>query len=149
MATGLGTRLLSGAVGAAALTTVHQLAQQVRRDAPRMDLVGMEVLARTIASAGGRVPRADRLFRITLAGDLISNGLYYSAVPAPSSAQAWRRATGLGLLAGAGALLLPRYVAAGDPPHSDSVANNVMTVAWYLAGALAAAACAELLRRRE
>lgn len=147
MTNGLGLRLASGAVGAGVLTTIHQAAQRVRDDAPRMDLVGMRVMARGMAESGAEVPDDDHLYNLTLAGDLVSNAVYYSAIPATTRKATWRRAIGLGLIAGVGALMLPRYFGAGDPPHSDSVANQLMTVAWYLAGALATAAAADLMRR--
>jgi len=145
----LTSRLVSGAIGAGVLTAIHQAAQRVRDDAPRMDVVGMEVIERTLARAGATVPGREQLFYPTLAGDLIANGIYYSVVPAASARQTWTRALALGLIAGAGALLLPRYVASGDPPHSHGVANQVMTVAWYTAGAIATAACAEWFRRSD
>lgn len=135
-------------VGAGVLTAIHQLAQRIRPDAPRMDVVGMEVMARGMRIAGLGVPDVSTLFKQTLAGDLASNATYYSWIPADTRGATLRRAVALGLVAGVGALTLPRYVAGSDPPHSRSVANNVMTVAWYLAGALATAVTAEILRPR-
>ena len=148
MSVGLPERLVSGAIGAGVLTAINQAAQSMRRDAPRMDLVGMQATARGIALAGGRVPDAQRLFCLTLVGDLVSNGIYYAAIPSRTSRATWTRAVAVGLSAGAGALLLSRYVIGNDSPHSDSPANNVMTVAWYLAGALAAAAAAHVMNKR-
>jgi hypothetical protein len=58
----------------------------------------------------------------------------------------WPRAVALGLAAGIGALVLPRRLGLGDPPRSFRPANQVMTVAWYLLGALATAAAAKPLR---
>ena len=141
-------RLASGAVGAGVLTLVHQTGQQIRSDAPRMDVVGMEVLGKTLVRAGAPVPDPRRLFNLTLAGDLLSNAIFYAAVPADTPHSTFRRAAVLGLSAGMGALVLPRYIVGIDPPHSQHAANNVMTVAWYLAGALAAAAAFEMIRRR-
>lgn len=142
------SRLVSGAVGAGVLTAIHQTAQKYRDDAPRMDVVGMDMMSRTIAEAGGAPPSRAQLFNMTLAGEMLANSLYYSGIPAETSRKTWTRAVGMGLTAGFGALTLPRYVVGVDAPHSSSLANNAMTVAWYLAGALAAAACAETLRRR-
>jgi hypothetical protein len=140
-------RLVSGAVGAGVLTIIHQLAQGVRSDAPRMDVVGMEVLGTSLTLAGAQVPDDARLYNMTLAGDLLSNTLFYAAVPAKNARTTFLRAAVLGVSAGVGALTLPRYLVNNDPPHSHHVANNVMTVAWYLAGALAAAATYQALRR--
>jgi hypothetical protein len=87
-----------------------------------------------------------RLHQLALAGDLLSNSLYYAAIAAPTAAMTWARAAVLGGAAGVGALLLPERMGLGRPPHSDRPANRIMTVAWYVAGAAAAAAVATLLR---
>ena len=115
-------RLLSGAAGAAALTTIHQAGRYLRPDlAPR--------------------------YR-TLAGDLIANASYYSAIPGASPRATWNRAVVFGLAAGLGAYFRPSRMNLGATPNSEHVSNAIMTVAWYLTGALAAAACAEALRSR-
>jgi hypothetical protein len=135
-----GEALAAGAVGAVALTCVHQLAQRVSDDAPRMDVLGERAIARTVEASGGMLPSQPSLHRWALAGDLIANSAYYSLVACGRKAHVWPRAVALGLAAGAGALVLPRPLGLGRAPRSDRVANQVMTVAWYLIGALAAAA---------
>ena len=143
-------RLISGAAGAVALTGIHQLGQRLRpHDAPRMDVVGMRALARSYRMAGAPAPEGDTLYQRTLISDLVANGAYYAAIPADSGKETWGRALLLGLTAGLGAYFLPRSMNLGDPPHSEHLSNALMTVAWYLAGALAAAGCAELLRSRD
>jgi hypothetical protein len=72
--------------------------------------------------------------------------LYYSAIPARGAAKTWSRAALLGLAAGAGALLAPARVGLGDPPDGEVRANQAMTIAWYVAGALAAAVAANNIR---
>ncbi len=139
---------LCGLVGAGVLTGIHQIGRRVRSDAPRMDEMGMRALGRAMRGAGAEPPR-DSLYQLALAGDLTANATYYSFIPARTSAATWTRAVLLGTAAGVGALLLPRHVGLGDPPHSDRLANQLMTVSWYLAGALATAAVAELTSRRD
>jgi hypothetical protein len=134
--------LISGAAGAVALTAVHQAARAMTDAAPRMDVVGMRALARGITAAGGDTPRSsDRLYLATLAGDLISNSAYYSL------ATSYTRGAAMGLLAGLGALFLPERLGLGTPPKSERLSNQVMTVAWYVVGGLAAAATADCLAR--
>lgn len=135
----------AGAVGAVTLTTIHQLARKVTSDAPRMDVVGGRAIEQGMLAAGGEPPQGRRLERWALAGDLLANSAYYSLVACGREPHVWRRATTLGLAAGAGALVLPRRLGLGDPPRSGSVANQVMTVAWYLIGAMAAAAASRAL----
>lgn len=142
----LGEALLCGAMGAAALTTVHQLAQRATDDAPRMDVVGMRALARGLESRGTPIAEGEQLYRATLAGELVSNTLYYALVPLGRGRDVWTRGAALGLAAGIAALLLPRRMGLGDPPRSDRAANQIMTVAWYLIGGLSAAATAVCLR---
>ncbi len=54
----------------------------------------------------------------------------------------------MGLLAGIGALILPQRLGLGAPPKSELFSNQVMTVAWYVIGGLAAAATATWLAGR-
>src|SRR5215218_5688138 len=141
--------LLAGVCGAVALTAVHQLARRVTDDAPRMDVLGERAIARTVRAAGGTLPMQPTLHRWALAGDLIANSAYYSLVACGRDAHVWTRGVAMGLAAGAGALVLPRRIGLGDPPRSHHVPNQVMTVAWYLIGGLAAAAVGQGLRRPE
>jgi len=136
--------LVSGAAGAVALTAVHELGRTRLPYAPRMDVLGMRALRRWIPGLGDERPRSTRLRRWALAGDLIANTIYYAAVPSTSRRATWARAAALGLSAGAGALLLPQPMGLGDAPHAERRANQAMTMAWYVAGALATAMAANL-----
>ena len=136
------TALASGAIGAGVLTAVHEAGRHFLPDAPRMDVLGMRALASAFEEAGSEPPPAPRLHRLTLAGDLLANSLYYAAVPGRTAAETWWRGVLLGTAAGVGALLLPEPLGLGTPPHSESRRNRVATVCWYLIGGLAAAAAA-------
>ena len=139
----LNDSLISGAAGAVALTAVHQAARAITDNAPRMDVVGMRALSRGAEAAGVDAPNTySGLYRATLAGDLIFNSAYYSL------ATNYTRGAALGLLAGLGALVLPKKLGLGTPPGSDLLSNQVMTVGWYLIGGLAAAATAQWLAAR-
>jgi hypothetical protein len=135
-------RLISGAVGAVALTALHELARRRLPTAPRMDLVGMRALRRLAPPLREPNLRTRDLHSVTLAGDLVSNSIYYAGIPASTPSATWTRAAVLGVAAGLGALLLPEPMGLGPPPHSNFRSNQVMTVAWYVAGALATAAAA-------
>ena len=139
--------LLSGAAGALALTTVHQLARRRVPYAPRMDVLGMRAIARGAHRVGRRPPTGRTLYRATLAGDLISNTVYYSAV-ALGGRHAARTGAALGLAAGVGALLLPPVMGLGHPPHAHAWSNRLMTVAWYTLGGLAAGCTYQQLQAR-
>lgn len=136
----------SGAAGAVALTAIHELGRRQLPYAPRMDVLGMRALRRAIPAFQHERPRSSRLRGWALVGDLIANTIYYSAVPAKTRAETWGRATALGLGAGVGALLLPQPMGLGNPPDSEKRANQAMTVAWYVLGAVVAAAAANGMR---
>ncbi|MGE3508650.1 MAG: hypothetical protein AB7N65_07180 [Vicinamibacterales bacterium] len=149
--------LAAGAVGAATLTLVHEVGRRIAPGAPRMDVLGMRALRRLERTPGWssstwlrRLSRAsaETRHRAALAGDLIANSLYYAAVPGQAPGETWMRAAVLGAAAGTGALLLPRPMGLGDAPRSERRDNQAMTIAWYLIGALAAAAAANGLRER-
>lgn len=141
-----GASLAAGVFGAVALTAVHQLARRVRNDAPRMDVLGERAIARTLEAVGTAPPPEPALHRWALAGDLVANSIYYSLVVCGREPHVWRRGVALGLAGGAGALVLPRPLGLGDPPSSDRIANQIMTVAWYVVGGLAAALAGARLR---
>ena len=142
-----GSAFLAGACGAVALTVVHQLARRMSDDAPRLDVMGERAIERSLQAAGAQVPPPQQLHQWALAGDLLANSAFYSLVTCGRDAHVWRRGIVLGLGAGACALLLPKQVGLGDPPKSDHLANQIMTVAWYLVGGLAAAAAGQGLQR--
>jgi hypothetical protein len=133
---GLTRSLTSGVAGALALTAVHELGRRRLENAPRMDQVAMRGLRRILP---GEQRDPGRLHRLALAGDLVSNSLYYSVIAAPTRKATWMRAAVLGTAAGLCALLLPERLGLGAPENSEKRSNQVMTIGWYLAGAVAAA----------
>ena len=139
---------ISGTVGAGVLTLIHEAARRQVRRAPRLDIVGMRAVDRVMDWMNLELLRRPALRRVALAGDLVSNSLYYSAIPAATPAATWRRGLFLGALAGIGALSLPERIGLGTPPDSRSRTNQLMTVAWYVIGGLAAAAAANAYTAR-
>lgn len=141
----------SGLVGACALTVIHESARRVIPEAPRMDVLGKSVAARVFRALDVEVPPSEQLHDITLAGDVISNSLYYSLVGLGGPETATLRGALLGLGAGVGAVLLPEPLGLGSAPSARTNATKAMTVGWYLAGGLAAGLAYSLLagpRRR-
>ena len=134
-----------GTIGAIALTGMHELTRRTVPHAPRMDVIGMRALARTVRTLGGQPSRGDRLYRQTLLGDLLSNALYYS-LAAGSRRGSIGRGLLLGAAAGVGAAALPPLMGLGRSPGARWPVTPLMTVALYTAGGLAAAAAARALR---
>ncbi len=143
----LGAAVASGTAGALALTAVHQLARRRVPNAPRMEVLGMRAVARGAHRLGKQPQNGRALYRATLAGDLLSNAAYYSAV-ALGGQYAVQAGAGLGLAAGFGALALPPVIGLGRPPHVHAWSNRLMTVAWYMMGGLVAGASYKAIQRQ-
>ncbi|KUG06241.1 hypothetical protein [Solirubrum puertoriconensis] len=137
--------LVSGIVGSITLTLVHQTARELTPDAPRMDVLGMRGLRKMLAAANVPQPDHKTLYNTTMAGDLLVNGLYYSLVG--SGSDAWIRGAALGVAAGVGGVLLPGPMGLGDGPSNRTPQTQLMTVAWYTLGGLAAAGMSRLWSR--
>lgn len=138
--------LAAGLAGAVALTALHETARRWRpHDAPRMDVLGMRALRKLLGRAHAPQPDAATLFNLTMAGDIAANSLYYSLVG--SGRHALGRGLLLGLVAGAGGVLLPGPLGLGAAPSNRTPQTRAMTVAWYALGGLVAGAAARALRR--
>lgn len=137
--------LAGGAVGALALTALNEIARRRVPHAPRMEVIGMRALAGAVRRIGGTPPSGRTLFRSTLAGDLLSNTLYYALVGAGSRRTRVTRGLLLGAAAGLGAVLLPPMLGLGHPPGERRPATPLMTVAWYTVGGVAAGLAGGLL----
>lgn len=134
--------LASGVAGAVALNLVHETARRTVPRAPRMDVIGRRGIAKTAYALGVEPPHGQRLQAAALAGDLVSNSLYYSLVGLGSdrARPTWRRGLLLGLAAGLGAVLLPPVMGLGRQPGHRGPFTHLLTVTWYTIGGMAAAA---------
>lgn len=138
-------RWASGAAGAAALTLLHESARRVIPHAPRVDVIGMRSIRRPIEALGGTPPRGRTLYGLSLLGEFASNAAYYAMVAAGDPRDSFRRGAALGLAAGVGAVLLPPVMGLGRQPHRRAPYTQLMTIAWYTVGGIAAAAAARAL----
>lgn len=143
-----GQALASGLAGAVAVNFLHELARQVLPHAPRMEVIGMRALAKLARAADQPVPPRDQLYWLALAADILSNGLYYSLVAADDGDSVARRGVGLGLAAGVGGAILPAPLGLGRQPGARWPQTQLLTVAWYTAGGMVAAAIYRRLTRR-
>ncbi len=134
-----GSALLSGLAGATALTVIHESARRMHPDAPRMDTLGRRSIARGMEAVGLEPPDEDRLQAAALAGDVVSNSLYYSLVGLGGPSGALARGAALGALAGLGAVALPPLMGLGHRPGARTPQTAAMTFGWYLIGGIAAA----------
>jgi hypothetical protein len=140
--------LAAGFTGAVALTIVHETMRHLRpHDAPRMDVLGERGLRKLLGLADAPQPDEATAYVATMAGDVLSNGLYYTLVG--SGKHSVRRGLLLGVAAGVGGVLLPGPLGLGEAPSNRTLQTQAMTVAWYTLGGLVAGVVAQALRQRK
>ncbi len=129
--------LLAGLAGSVALTATHQLLRQVCTEAPRMDLMGEEALLKISGETGRNLPQ-DKLYGITMAGDIAGNTLYYALTGCGDRDNAVARGTALGLAAGIGGVVLPKYLGLTNAYSNRSTTTQLLTIGIYTLGGLVA-----------
>lgn len=139
--------LLGGAGGAVALTTLHQTARHRVSGAPRMDVMMTRALKLAVGAARAPSPSDRTLYRTAFVGDLVANTLYYGLIGLGRSPSPWRRAFTLGLGAGVVSAIAPRAVGLGPQPGERHPRTPLLTVAWYLTGALVTGTIVRALTR--
>lgn len=137
--------IAGGFLGALTLTLLHETIRRLTPDAPRMDRLGMEAISKGLQSADADVPEENSLFNITMAGDIISNSLYYSLAGAGKKSQAVLNGVILGSAAGIGALFLPKTMGLNEAAATRTFQTKLMTVALYITGGLAAGIAAKII----
>ncbi|UYQ90986.1 hypothetical protein MKQ68_12875 [Chitinophaga horti] len=140
-----GAAMAGGLVGACVLTALHELTRRTTLKAPRMDLLGMQVLAKGWSKTNLAPLSEKQLYSYTLAGDILSNAAYYSLAAAGDRKNLFIRAGVLGVAAGAAAICIPRKTGLNAGYSNRSLQTKALTVGLYLAGSLAAAAAIRLL----
>jgi hypothetical protein len=110
-----------------------------------MDKLGMEVLTKMLKKSEKKVPGKQQLFYLTMAGDLLSNALYYSLAGVGNRKGALSRSIVLGLAGGLGGVLLPKPLGLNDRTSNRTSKTKVMTVAWYFFGGLVAGGVMKVL----
>jgi len=141
--------LLAGLGGAVALNVLHESLKKKGSDMPRVDLLGEEALQKSLQYFGTSIYDQSTLYKATLAGDVFSNALYYSLIGAGSNEHIWTRAITYGLAAGVGAITLPKPLGLDPEPVTKSQQTKVLTVAYYLAGAIVTGCIIKAMGKKE
>ena len=139
----------SGLAGAATLTLIHETVRKFDPKAPRMDLLGMQALSRILRATGTQPPSENKLYGWTMAGDLVSNALYYSLAGVGRKKTILEKGIALGVAAGLGALALPKPLNLNQRYSNRTVHTQVLTFSYYLIGSIVAAAIMKRLERKE
>ena len=84
------------------LNAVHESMRQFVPNAPRVDLIGRQLVARAFLSLDEPPPPDSTEYALALAGDVLSNALYYSLVGVGNYRSAPLRGLVLGAVGGLG-----------------------------------------------
>jgi len=140
-------KIIAGFGGAIALNILHESLKKTSNNMPRIDLLGEQALQEGLQYLGTEIKDEDNLYGATLGADLISNGLYYSMIGGGTKKEVWSKAITLGLLGGIGAVVLPKPMGLDDQPVAKNSQVKMLTVAYYLTGALVSAAIFNALKK--
>ena len=138
----------SGLVGALGVTAANQVAKRYLPEAPRLDILGLRLVAAAFQRAGLRPPRGLPIRILALLGDLFSNSLFFGLVGWGKPRTALLRGAALGLAMGVGAVTLPEPLGVGKSASARTHRTATQTVLWYVLGGLLAAV-AYLLTHRD
>ncbi len=130
--------IYSGFAGAVTLTALHQVLKNNNPDAPRIDLLGIDALAKICNVPFKEWRNNDNIYNLVLAGDLIGNSVYYSLVAAGKKKHALRNGALLGLAAGMGAVVLPGTMGLKEEFSNRTTKTKILTMGIYLAGGIIA-----------
>lgn len=144
----VGKSLLAGVAGATFLNILHESVRRVVPAAPRVDLLGRQIVARSFRKRGKRAPSGDKQYALALVGDLLSNTLFYSLAGWGKGRSAWLRGLLLGLSAGLGAVKAPDYMNLSKKAVKRHESTKWMTIGWYLLGGVVAGTVAQLISKR-
>lgn len=123
-------KILAGLGGAIALNLLHEIMRHNFDNVPEVNKVGEEALNKSLETVDMKITDKDKLYAATLAGDVISNGIYYAATATSSFNLV------SGVAAGVGAVMLPEKMGLDDSPVAATTQKKVMTVGYYLFGAV-------------
>jgi hypothetical protein len=138
-----------GFAGACALTLINQVIAKLDKKAPRLDLRGMNAVAKFVKNPKGAPDIVQKLLPMSVAGDLISNTLYYGLAGGGSRQKILVKGALLGLGAGLGAVALPRPMGLDETPTNLTPKTQALTVLYYVIGGLVAAATINAIQENE
>ena len=130
--------LIAGACGAVFLNVIHESMRQFIPEAPRVDLIGRQLVAQTFLAMNEPPPPDSKEYALAMTGDILSNTIYYGLVGIGTRHRAPLRGLILGAIGGWGAVKAPNYLDLPQDAVQRHPATRVMTVAWYTLGGLAA-----------
>ncbi len=143
--------LINGLAGACVLTVAHELVRKSKPEAPRLDILGMRGVSKVMSAFGIQPPEGATLRKYALATDIVSNALVYSGVGGEPGMGAWLKGLNVGFMAGVGVVTMPEKVGLGKDAAlltKRTRSTALTTVGLYVLGGLAAAAVAQIGRKK-
>jgi hypothetical protein len=137
--------LAGGLAGTLTVASIHEALKRVTPDAPRMDVLDMELIRKGLKSINKEVPGEDELQRWAVGGELFCDTAYYGLVAMGGKKGVWLRGALLGLIAGVTAVVLPKPLGLSEEASNKTLGTQMMTVGLYLMGGLAASAITQLV----
>lgn len=137
--------LAGGLAGTLTVASLHEALKRVTPNAPRMDILDMELIRKGLKSLHKEVPGEEELGRWAVGGELFCDTAYYGLTAMGGKKGVWLRGTLLGLVAGITAVVLPKPFGLPPEPSNKTFGTQLMTIGLYLMGGLAAAAVTQLV----
>jgi hypothetical protein len=137
--------LAGGLAGTVAVASMHEALRRVVPDAPRMDLLDMDLIRKGLRSMNKAVPGDEQLQRWAVCGELFCDTAYYGLTGIGNKKDVWLRGALLGLIAGITAIVLPKPLGLPIEPSNKTLGTQLMTLGLYLTGGLVAATVTQLV----
>lgn len=134
-----------GLAGTLTVASLHEALRRITPNAPRMDILDMELIKKGLKSINKKLPSSGKLQRWAVSGELVGDTAYYGLAGVGGRNGVWIRGALLGLIAGVSAVVLPKPLGLPSSPSNKTVGTQLMTVGLYLVGGLVAAAVTQLV----
>lgn len=121
--------MLAGLGGALALNLLHEIVRKNFDNVPHINEVGEEALKKITDYTPFEISDPNTLYAATLAGDIVSNAIYYGTTATNHDFTS-------GVAAGIGAIVLPQKMGLDDQPVAENNKKKIMTLGYYVFGAL-------------
>ena len=132
------SKMISGLVGAAAVTGLNYLGQKLTPQAPRLDELGRRAVRKSSKAVAGTKPDETTVQATALGGDLISNSMIYSLAGVGRSKRPELRGVLAGVGMGAAVVLLAPLLGLGGRTTGVGAKGKAMAIGQYALGGLAA-----------
>lgn len=135
-------RIVAGIGGAVALNTLHKIVKNNFHGVPNFDELEGEAIDKSLGKMNLQLKDSDKLYNATVAGDIVTNAIYYTFTP-------FKMNTVIGALGGLGAMVIPKKLGLDNTPIAGTDKKKMITVGYYVFGALVAAGIYNLLTMNE